>query len=123
MQINSNEPSFRAAQFTPRALTALSKRLPSGKFDVVKDRFIKMYENSPLDVVVDTVAQEAIRLNATIKEINPKNYHNMGRDYLEEGIFSSTFRSPEKFLKKLCEKIDTMEVNISGKLSRADKGV
>ena len=123
MQINSNEPSFRAAQFTPRALTALSKRLPSGKFDIVKDQFIKMYEKSPLEIVVDTVAQEAIRFNARINEINPKNYLGIGRDYVEESIFSSTFRSPEKFLKKLCEKIDTMEVSLSGKLSRADKGV
>lgn len=124
MQVNNNyQFGFRAAQFTPRALRALSERVPSGQFDIVKDRFLKMYEKSPLAIVVDTVTEDAVRLSARIEEIKPANKYSAERDYVEESIFSSTFCNPKKFLKKLCENIDKKEIKISGNLSRTDKGV
>ncbi len=108
MQIQkNNQLNFKSLSFTPNALNALSKRLPSGQFMQVQEKYIKKYEKSPFEIVIDTQTGGSQRLIAKIKEL--KNIKGVLKiwsivDIFKENSFSSMFRSPEKFLEKLDKK-------------------
>ena len=116
MQVtNSTNLNFKAVTFTPRALAAMSQKLSSGKFVFIQKDMLTKYKKSPLDIVIDTISDESIRLCATFKPKNSVSNVRMTRTYQEETIFSSIFNRSEKFFKKLCKTINEQEQLILGK--------
>ena len=116
MQVtNSTNLNFKAVTFTPRALAAMSQKLSSGKFVFIQKDMLTKYKQSPLDIVIDTISDESIRLCATFKPKNSVSNVRMTRTYQEETIFSSIFNRSEKFFKKLCKTINEQEQLILGK--------
>jgi hypothetical protein len=123
MQVNdSTSPSFKALTFKPKALGALSKRMPSGRFISIQEKLAKKYEASPFDIVIDTVSAESSRLCAKIKQsLSAETGAKIQPKYVEETILSSVFNRSEKFLEKLCKIIDQKEFSILGKKSRSGR--
>ena len=116
MQVtNSTNLNFKAVTFTPRALAAMSQKLSSGKFVFIQKDMLTKYKKSPLDIVIDTISDESIRLCATFKPKKSVSNVRMTRTYQEETIFSSIFNRSEKFFKKLCKTINEQEQLILGK--------
>lgn len=116
MQVNNRyQPSFKAVSYTPNALKAMSKRMPAGKFLKVQSDFIEKYKDSAFDISVCTTSDESIRLAAKIKKVTQNGDKPSFYEYIEETIFSSTFRSPEKFIEKLAEYVNKKETVLLGK--------
>lgn len=116
MQVsNDYQPSFKAASFTPRALNAMSKRMPSGTFIQIQEKLDRMYKTSPLDIVIDTTMAESQRLCAKIKQNKLNLSKQILPQYFEESIISSIFCKPEKYFEKLCKEIDKQEIILLGK--------
>ena len=119
MQVNNcSNQNFKGISFTPRALKSMSERLPSGKFIFTKEYLEKKFKESNFDVLIDTTAEESIRLCAKIKLSSINKLKNIIPQYFEECIFSSVFNKTEKFFEKLCQKIDKNEMFLLGKISR-----
>ena len=116
MQVtNSTNLNFKAVTFKPNALAAMCQKIPSGKFIAIQERMISKYKKSPLDIVIDTLSDESIRLCAVFK---PKrfdvNSYKMTKMYEEETIFTSIFKRSEKFFEKLCKTLDEQERLVLG---------
>lgn len=121
MQINTSQTSFKSIQYTPRALEAMSKRMPSSQFIHMQERLNKMYKESPLDIIIYTTGAKSHRLCANIKQQSFNNLKKIKPQYIKESILSSIFSKPEKFLDKLCKEIDKNEVYILGTRSRGGR--
>ena len=116
MQVtNSSNLNFKSVTFSPRALAAMSEKMPSGKFISIQESMVNKYKKSPLDIVIDTISEESIRLCATFKQKKPAAGVLMTKSYEEETIFTSVFNRSEKFFKKLCKTLDEQERLILGK--------
>ncbi len=118
MQVsNSTSPNFKSLTFTPRALTAMNEKIPSGKFVSIQESMINKYKNSPLDIVIDTISDNSIRLCATFKQKSTASGVQITKSYEEETVFTSIFNRSEKFFKKLCKTLDKQEKLVLGKKS------
>ena len=116
MQVNnSTNLNFRAVTFTPRALAAMSQKLSSGKFISIQKEMADKYKKSPLDIVIDTLSDNSIRLCATFKQKKPVSNLKMTKEYQEETICCSIFNLSEKFFKKLCKTLDEQERSVLDK--------
>lgn len=103
MQItNNNGTSFKAAYIEKCAKLIAQKRMFNSNYAKLEKEFLEKYKDSEFTITVGAAEKEK-RLDAIISyNINGKD-KNRGTffRYLEEGIFSSLFRSPKKFFSKI----------------------
>lgn len=121
MKIDNSQTNFKSVQYTPMALRAMSKRMPSGAYIQIQEKLNRMYKESPLDIIISTAGSKSNRLLTLIKQnahISPKK---LMPECFKESFLSSIFCNPEKYFEKLCEQIDKKEVIILGKRSRGGR--
>jgi hypothetical protein len=103
MQINNNQPSFRAANFDKYALKMISDRVPAGQFDTIVNSFKDKYKDSEFDILIGMLPGKLKRLDAMISYNCNGIKEDKGRffQHIEEGIFKRFFSSPKKFLERV----------------------
>ncbi len=97
MKIDTNyHPNFKAGRMTYAAELACRQRMKSSqKVQALKEKFINKYKDSEFDVELETTAVESIRLCATVRKAGKF------KRYIEETVFSSIFKKPDKFVEKV----------------------
>ena len=93
--------------FKPNALAAMCQKIPSGKFIAIQERMISKYKKSPLDIVIDTLSDESIRLCAVFK---PKrfdvNSYKMTKMYEYGDFWAKCLRNWRIFCTFALAKVD-----------------
>lgn len=104
MRITNNyQPNFKAGVITRQASELMAKRMDSGKFIALMEKFERTFKDSKFKVTLDVANGKSRRLDAMISFNAGKKYgcYDEFFRYIEEGSLSSIFRSPEKFVNKL----------------------
>jgi len=110
MQISNNyQPNFMGGKIDKQGLEVLSHRLPSGQFQKFIDRFEARHKDYGYKITLGAGVGIKDRLDAMI---------HYGKDhfrYLEEGVISSIFSSPKKFMKRINRQISKDITSIASK--------
>lgn len=114
MQISNNyQPNFKASYIDRKAYKALSDRLPSGQFDKFIQKFTNRHKGNDYKIELGTGVALDNRLDACI------TYDKNNFRYIEEGVFSSIFAHPVRFMKKINKQIikDLTSIALKGHIS------
>ena len=114
MQISNNyQPNFRSGHIDKKACKALSERLPSGQFDKFIQKFTNKHKGKDYNIELGTGVALDNRLDACI------TYDENNFRYIEEGVFSSIFTHPVRFMKRINKQIikDLKSICLKGHIS------
>ena len=104
MKISNNyQPSFQAGYMTKDAAELLAHRMKSGEFIAAQEKFFNTFKDSKINVTLGTISDGGDRFNAILSYNTDKKepIKDVFFKYIEETLFSSIFKSPEKFLNKV----------------------
>ena len=112
MKVDNNSAlSFGKMRFSKKAMEAISKRMPAGKFVYDLPAFAENHSINPIDIYVDTVRNS----NRLVCSANWERSINNGAQFfqlrIKEGIMSRILSDPISFLTRIRKRSNKIAEN------------